>query len=103
MTPWLVVAAAGVGSYLLRVSMLVLAARRGVPGVVQRAARFATPTAFAALAATAVAHSATVGDNALAPFAAVVAAVVAVERTGSPRAALLAGLPTLWLVGLVSW
>jgi hypothetical protein len=35
--------------------------------------------------------------NAIPPAAAVVAAVIAVRHTGSPRAALLAGMPVLWL------
>ncbi len=33
------------------------------------------------------------------PLAAVAVAVLAVLRTGSPHAAVLAGMPTLWLVG----
>jgi hypothetical protein len=37
-------------------------------------------------------------DGALAPAVSVIVAVAAVRRTGSPRAALLAGMPTLWLL-----
>lgn len=102
MTAFLVVVAVGLGSYLFRVSMLVLAARvGGLPPAVERAARFAVPVSFAALAAGAVtdrvvAAGADTGE-ALAPVLAVVAAAVAVRRTGVPHAALLAGMPTLWL------
>jgi hypothetical protein len=38
------------------------------------------------------------GSAAIAPYLAVAAAVVAVRRTGSPRAALLVGMPTMWLL-----
>jgi branched-subunit amino acid transport protein len=98
MTPWLVILAAGVGSYAFRVSMLVLAARFGVPPVLERAARLAVPTAFAGLAATSLAqHAGATGGGGWAPIAAVAVAIVAVRRTGSSHAALLAGMPALWL------
>jgi branched-subunit amino acid transport protein len=97
MRAFAVVVAAGIGSYLLRISMLVIAARHGLPPLIARSARHAVPTAFAALAAgSLVSFGRTTG--ALAPLAAVVAAAVAVRRTGSPHAALLAGMPTLWVV-----
>jgi branched-subunit amino acid transport protein len=98
MTPWLIIVAAAAGTYLLRISMLVVSARRGVPPLLERVARFAAPTAFAALAATSLAGYAKDGGAAIAPYLAVAAAVVAVRRTGSPRAALLVGMPTMWLL-----
>ncbi len=98
MNVWLVVVAAGVGSYLFRISMLVLAARVGLPPVFERAARFAVPTAFAALAATSLIGSVTSDIASLAPLAAVAVAALAVRHTGSPHAALLAGMPTLWVL-----
>ena len=55
MSAWIVVALAGAGSYLFRISMLVVAAHAGVPAVIERSARFAVPIAFAALAATSLA------------------------------------------------
>jgi branched-subunit amino acid transport protein len=100
MNAFAVVIAVGLGSYLFRVSMLILAARRGLPPVVERAARYAVPTAFAALAAGSLASRATAGA-ALAPIVAVAAAALAVHRTRSAHAALLAGMPTLWLVSAV--
>jgi branched-subunit amino acid transport protein len=102
MTPWLVIVTVGIASYLLRISMLVLAARVGVPFALERAARFAVPTAFSALAATALATRATGDGPALAPFAAMAVAVLAVSRTGSPQAALLTGMPTLWVLSALS-
>jgi branched-subunit amino acid transport protein len=95
---WLVVVAAGAGSYLFRVSMLVLAARVGLPTVLERAARFAVPTAFAALAATSLIGRVTTDVASVAPLAAVVVGALAVRHTGSPHAALLAGMPTFWVL-----
>lgn len=101
MSVWIVVIAVGAGTYLFRISMLVLAARRGLPPVLERATRFAVPTAFAALAATALAHSATSTAAALPQTAAVAAGAIAVRRSGNPRTALLIGLPTLWILSAV--
>jgi branched-subunit amino acid transport protein len=100
MNAYVVVIAAGLVSYLCRVSMLVLSARRALPPAFERAARFAVPTAFAALAAASVASSVSDGE-ALAPILAVVAAAVTVRRTGTPHTALLAGMPVLWLASAV--
>jgi branched-subunit amino acid transport protein len=98
MTPFIVVAAVGVGSYLFRISMLVLAARVGLPPVIDRAARYAVPISFAALAAVAIAPRLTVHDTSVPPLAAVLAAIVAVRWTRSAHAALLVGMPTMWVL-----
>jgi branched-subunit amino acid transport protein len=97
----LVIVAAGVGSYLFRISLIALSARTTLPPVLGRATAFAVPAAFAALAATAVAGQVTVDPAALAPLGAVAAAVLAVRRTGSAHAALLAGMPVLWILSAV--
>ena len=98
MTTWVVIVVVAAGSYLFRISMLALAARAGVPAVLERVTLFAVPTAFAALAATSLAGYATTGTGVCAPYVAVGVAVIAVRRTGSPRAAVLVGMPTLWIV-----
>ncbi|HEX6420136.1 MAG TPA: AzlD domain-containing protein [Acidimicrobiales bacterium] len=98
MIAFVVVAAVGAGSYLFRVSMLVLAARGGLPPVLERAARVAVPVSFAALAAAALGEHVTAPASGAAPLVAVAVAVAAVRRTGSPHAALVAGMPTLWLI-----
>jgi branched-subunit amino acid transport protein len=100
-TAFLVVVAVGAGSYLFRISMLVLAARAGLPPVLERAARLAVPVSFAALATGALAEDLAAPGTTLAPVAALVVAVVAVRRTGSPHTALVAGMPTLWLLSAV--
>jgi branched-subunit amino acid transport protein len=100
MSVWLVIVAAGLGSYLFRISMVVLADRVTMPAQLERASTFVAPAAFAALAAGGIAANTAGADIAgwIAPLAAVVVAVVAVHRTGRPYAALLAGMPTLWVL-----
>jgi branched-subunit amino acid transport protein len=99
---WLVVVAAGVGTYLLRISMIALAARTALPPVLGRATRFAVPAAFAALAAAGLAGQITADAASLAPVGAVAAAALAVRCTGSTHAALVVGMPTLWMLSAVT-
>jgi len=102
MTPWLVVLAVGAGSYLFRISMLVVAARRGVPLLAERIARHAVPVSFAVIATGGLADQLTASTDAVAPIGAAAFAVVAVRRTGSPHAALVVGMPALWLLSAVA-
>ena len=99
MNTWIVIVAAGLGSYLFRLSMIILAGRITMPPPAERASGLVVPAAFAALAATGVATACTgLGiTQAAAPLAAVAVAVIAVLRTGSPQAAILAGMPALWI------
>ncbi len=101
MNAWLVIAAAGLGTYVLRISMIALAARTALPPVLGRATRFAVPAAFAALAAAGLAGQVTADTASLAPVGAVATAVVAVRCTGSTYAALAAGMPALWILSAV--
>ncbi|HEX5615112.1 MAG TPA: hypothetical protein VFZ83_08145 [Acidimicrobiia bacterium] len=99
MSVYLAVIAVGFGSYLLRISMLVLAARLGaVPPLIERAARYAISVSFAALATTAFASHLALARTAIAPAVALAVGIVAVQRTRSPHAAIIAGLPALWIV-----
>ena len=100
MTAWIVILAAGVGSYLLRLSMITAADRVRLPTRLDQASALVAPAAFAALAATGVAEATLDAGVGLAPapLTATAVAVLAVARTGSPRAALLAGMPTLWVM-----
>lgn len=98
MTVWLTIILVAVGSYGLRLSMIMLASRAGIPDLLERSARCGLPAVFAALASTGLMRHATFEPDVVAPFAAVAVAIVAVHRTKSPSAALLAGMPTLWLV-----
>jgi branched-subunit amino acid transport protein len=99
MNAWTVILAAGLGSYLFRLSMIVLFGRITMPAYLERASGFVAPAAFAALAATGVA-TACMGlgiTQAAASLAATAAAVIAVLRTRSPQAAILVGMPALWV------
>jgi len=103
MNTWSVIALAGAGTYLLRISMLVFAARAGVPAVVERAAAFAVPVAFAGLVAGALAtHTADAGIGAFPALAGVAVGIAAVRRTGASQAAILAGMPTMWLLSALT-
>ena len=99
MNAWMVIVAAGLGSYLFRLSMIVLAGRITMPAYLERASGLVAPAAFAALAAAGVAAACggLGATQAVAPLAAVAAAVIAVLRTGSSQAAILAGMPALWI------
>jgi branched-subunit amino acid transport protein len=101
-TAVLVIAAVGVGSYLQRASMLVLAARTGLPPSIERAARVAVPVSFAALAAVAVVDPAAGSDPQAAPVVGAAVGVAAVRLTGRRLAALVAGMPTLWLLSALA-
>ena len=106
MNAWLVVLAAGLGSYVFRLSIVSVADRIAMPASLDHATGLIAPASFAALAATGVASSfvGIMPAEALPPLAATVVAVVAVARTESSHAAVLAGMPTLWLVtALVHW
>ena len=103
MSPFLVVALAGAGTFLLRISMLVVAARTGVPAIVERAATFAVPVSFAGLAAGALAtRAAEIGIGALPAFVGVAVGIAAVRRTGSARSAILVGMPTIWVLSALT-
>lgn len=100
MNVWLTIVAIGLGSYLFRLSVVAVADRLAMPAALARADELIAPSAFAALAATGIA-TACVGVGpieALPPLAAAAVAVTAVARTGSSYAAVLAGMPTLWLL-----
>jgi branched-subunit amino acid transport protein len=101
MNAWLTIAVIGLGSLLFRLSMISLADRISLPERLEHASELVAPAAFAALATTGVATTCLqLGEvQAAGPLAAVAVAVLAVLRTGSPHAAVLAGMPTLWLVG----
>jgi branched-subunit amino acid transport protein len=99
MNAWTVIALAGAGSYLLRISMLVLAARAEVPAVARQAGALAVPVAFAGLAAGALAtQTVEAGAGAVPALVSVAVGVAAVRRTGASHAAILAGMPTMWLL-----
>jgi branched-subunit amino acid transport protein len=96
MSTWIVIVAAGLGSYLFRLSMIILTGRITMPAYLERASGLVAPAAFAALAAAGVAAACS-GLGITETAAPLAAAVIAVLRTGSSRAAILAGMPALWV------
>jgi branched-subunit amino acid transport protein len=103
MSVWYVVLAVGLGSYVFRAGVVLLADRGVMPASVQEASEFVAPVAFTTLAATGVAQAClgVAAVDALAPLVAVAVAVIAVARTGRPWVAMIVGLPTLWLLNAV--
>ena len=99
MNTLIVIVAVGLGSYLFRLSMIILTDRITMPPYLERASGLVVPAAFAALAAAGIAAACSgLGmTGATAPLAAVAAAVIAVLRTGSSQAAILVGMPVLWI------
>jgi branched chain amino acid efflux pump len=103
MNAWLVVLAVGLGSYLFRAGVVLIADLVVTPAPLQEATELVAPVAFAALAADGVAR-ACLGvaiTDAMPPLVAVAAAAIAVARSGRSGVAVIVGLPTLWLVNAV--
>lgn len=92
-TAWVAVLTAGVGCYLLRISMVALLDGRQPSTATTRLAGYVMPAAFAALAAAGLFHAAEVGagDAVITVLGAAVTTLVAI-RTKSSNAALMAGL-----------
>jgi branched chain amino acid efflux pump len=103
MNVWTTILAAGLGSYVLRMSMIT-SDRFRLPTQLEGAASLVAPAAFAALATTTLAGLAldsirAAGLREALPLAATLAvASFAVVRTSKPYLAVLTGMPTFWLV-----
>jgi branched chain amino acid efflux pump len=102
MNVWIVIIAAGAGCYLLRLSMIG-SDRVRLPSRLDAAATLVAPAAFAAIAVSSVASAVlTAGiPHAAAPLAAVAVGALATARTGWPVSAMLAGMPTYWILNAV--
>jgi branched-subunit amino acid transport protein len=99
MTIWVVLAAIGVGTYLLRVTMFLVAEGRGMPAALDEVLSMVAPAAMAALVAgmlfTADGHIDVVPVPEL---IAVAVGYVAIRLGGNVVVALAAGLPTMWVL-----
>jgi len=98
MTMWLVVIAAGIATFAMRFSFIGLFGKVGIPVPLERALRYVAPAVLAAITLPAIlAPDATFDPwNAFLPAALVGA--VAAWRTKSIGAAIIVGLPALWLL-----
>jgi branched-subunit amino acid transport protein len=93
---WIVVLAAGVGSFAFRISVVALIDHVRSPDWIGRLATYVVPAAFAGLAATALAEPVRAGGvDAIPPIVAVVTTAVAARRHAAHRAFLF-GLLALW-------
>lgn len=102
MRPWLVITAAGAGTYALRASLILLLARIEVPPLLDRSFRYVAPAAMAALAVPAfVAPGGTVSFAAPHVAAGVAGGLVA-WRWHSVPATLAAGFVAYGLVALLA-
>jgi branched-subunit amino acid transport protein len=95
---WTVVILAGVATFSMRFVFIALFGRVAIPSVLERALRYVAPSVLAALTVPAVmAPSGTLDPwNAFLPAAMI--GGLAAWRTRSVGAAILLGLPALWLI-----
>jgi branched-subunit amino acid transport protein len=95
---WTVVILAGVATFSMRFVFIALFGRVAIPSVLERALRYVAPSVLAALTVPAVmAPSGTLDPwNAFLPAAMI--GGLAAWRTRSVGAAILVGLPALWLI-----
>jgi branched-subunit amino acid transport protein len=99
MNAWTVIITAGLGSYVLRMS-IIGTDRLRLPARFESSVGLVAPAAFAALAATGIAGLVLEAGDVIATLpllAAVVAATAVVARTGRPYLAVVAGMPAFWL------
>lgn len=103
MSVWIVIAAVGIGTYALRVSMFVLLGGRRLPAWTDVPMSLVAPAAVAALVASML--LARDGAPALPPapeLLAVVAGFAAVRRTGNVMHAFAVGMPVFWLAAAIA-
>lgn len=102
MTMWIVVVAAGLATFGIRVSFVALFGRFAVPPRVEQALRYVAPAVLAALAVPGF----VVPNGSIEPFNLFVPAAVlggfAAWKTRSVVAAIAVGLPVLWLLQWVT-
>ncbi len=98
MTMWIVVIVAGVATFAMRFSFIALFGRIGVPVQLERALRYVAPAVLAAITFPAVVAPGVSFDpwNAFVPAA--IIGGLAAWRTRSIGAAIVVGLPALWLL-----
>jgi branched-subunit amino acid transport protein len=104
MTTWVVVLAAGVATYAVRISMVVVLQERPVPGWLEPVLALAGPAVLAAIVGAAVAApNGTVDPPPAATVIALGAAAFVVRRTDKPALALAVGLPIAWVAHVMAW
>ncbi len=95
MRVWAIFLVAGIGTYLIRASFLLLGSRITLPPRVEAALRHVGPAVFAAIVAPPVIGTARVVDRVPEMLATLVAGLVA-WRTGRVTWVLVVGMVSLW-------
>lgn len=102
MTPFVIFGLAAIGTFALRVGMVIGEGRLAGTAWLQHHVQFVSPAVLAAIVVSAVSM---LNGEVVMPNPVVLAAVgtgaYAVHRTGNVAAALLIGLPIYWLAALV--
>jgi branched-subunit amino acid transport protein len=98
-TTWVIIFAIGLGTYSLRLCMLVVLAGRSLPPRARSAVGLVAPAALSALVSTMLIENA--GRAGPAETAAVLAGFVAVRRTHNVVHAFVVGLPVFAVVAVV--
>ncbi len=102
MSPWLVIAVIGLGTYALRASMFVALGGRSLPAWLNGPMSLVGPAAIAALVASMLLTSHGRADvGSISTIVATTAAFVCVRRTGNVMHALFVGMPIVWAFGLL--
>jgi len=98
-TTWIVMLAVGLGSYALRLSMLALLGRTGVPAWLASVLPWVAPAVIGALVASMVLTPGGSPVTAVPPeLIAVAAGFAAVRWTGNVVYAFTAGMPVMWIL-----
>ena len=98
MTAWIVIIAAGIATFAMRFSFIALFGRFSVPAHVERALKYVAPSVLAALTLPALLAPGGTFDpwNVFVPAA--VLGGLAAWRTKSIGAAIVVGMPALWIL-----
>lgn len=98
MTMWIVVVLAGIATFLMRFSFIALFGIVAVPPLLERALRYVAPAVLAALTVPAIIAPENTIDLTNPFFPAAVIGGLAAWFTKSIGAAIVVGLPALWLI-----
>jgi branched-subunit amino acid transport protein len=102
MTPWLVIGAVGLGTYLFRSVMFVVLGDRRLPAWTERPMALVDPAAIGALlGGMLLTHHGRFDPAGPADLAAAVLAFAVVRRGGSVLRGILVGFALLWILALV--
>ena len=101
---WGILAAIGIGTFLIRFSFLAVLARvDAIPPLVTRILRLIPAAVLAAIAMPALTHAAGTFDLATDRFVAGTVAALVAWRTGNVVATIAVGMGVLWAIDALGW